>query len=96
MSSSVVGMYLHSSEACLCIPLSLSGSRCKEAGATKVYGITTHGILSGPAISRIRESDIEAMVVTNTIPQTAKVEMCDKIKVSSLYIRGQQLVTSIH
>lgn len=57
-------------------------SRCKEAGATKVYGICTHGILSGMAISRIQESAIEAMVVTNTIPQAKKEEMCNKIKVS--------------
>ena len=64
--------------------LSLSPShshRCKEAGATKVYGICTHGILSGPAIERIRTSDLEAMVVTNTIPQAEKVEKCDKIRV---------------
>lgn len=52
-----------------------------EAGATKVYGICTHGILSGPAIQRINSSSIEAMVVTNTIPQARKVEACDKIKV---------------
>ena len=57
-------------------------SRCKEAGATKVYGICTHGILSGDALKRIRESAIEAMVVTNTIPQAEKEEMCNKIKVS--------------
>lgn len=57
-------------------------TRCKEAGATKVYGICTHGILSGEALKRIRESSIEAMVVTNTIPQAEKEEMCNKIKVS--------------
>lgn len=59
-------------------------SRCKEAGATKVYGICTHGILSGDALKRIRESAIEAMVVTNTIPQAEKEEICNKIKVSQL------------
>lgn len=59
--------------------------RCKEAGATKVYGVCTHGILSGEAIQRIKESSIEAMVVTNTIPQARKVEMCDKVKVSLSY-----------
>ena len=46
-----------------------------------MYGICTHGILSGQAIRRIKESSIEAMVVTNTIPQAKKVEECDKIKV---------------
>ena len=46
-----------------------------------MYGICTHGILSGDAIKRIKQSTIESMVVTNTIPQAKKVEECDKIKV---------------
>ncbi|WAQ97847.1 PRPS1-like protein [Mya arenaria] len=40
-----------------------------EAGAVKVFAICTHGILSGPAISRINNSMFETFVVTNTIPQ---------------------------
>ena len=46
-----------------------------------MYGICTHGILSGQAIKRISESAVEAMVVTNTIPQAKKVDECSKIKV---------------
>lgn len=56
-------------------------TRLKEAGATKVFAILTHGILSGPAIERINKSDLEAVVVTNTIPQTEKMQQCPKIKV---------------
>lgn len=55
--------------------------RLKEAGATKVYAICTHGILSGPALDRIASSAMEAVVVTNTVPQEAKVQKCSKIKV---------------
>ena len=66
-------------------------TRCKEAGANKVYGICTHGILSGQAIKRIKESSIEAMVVTNTIPQAEKVDMCDKIKVGPQFMSPQSL-----
>ena len=40
-----------------------------EAGAVKVYAILTHGIFSGPAVSRISDACFEAVVVTNTIPQ---------------------------
>ena len=36
--------------------------RLLEAGAVKVYSICTHGILSGPAISRINNSMFEAAV----------------------------------
>lgn len=57
--------------------------RLKEAGATKVYGICSHGIFSGPAVERIKSSDIEAVVVTNTNPQAHKVEECPKIKVGT-------------
>ena len=56
-------------------------TRLKEAGATKVFAILTHGILSGPAIERINKSDLEAVVVTNTIPQTEKMQLCPKKKV---------------
>ncbi len=59
---------------CLC--------RLKEAGATKVYAICTHGILSGPALDRIGKSCMEAVVVTNTVPQEAKTHVCEKIKVN--------------
>lgn len=51
-----------------------------EAGATKVYAILTHGIFSGPAISRINNACFEAVVVTNTIPQEEHMKDCGKIK----------------
>lgn len=56
--------------------------RLVSAGATKVYAILTHGIFSGPAISRINNACFEAVVVTNTIPQEDKMKQCPKIQVS--------------
>uniref|UniRef100_A0A8I3WSG4 ribose-phosphate diphosphokinase n=1 Tax=Callithrix jacchus TaxID=9483 RepID=A0A8I3WSG4_CALJA len=55
-----------------------------SAGATKVYAILTHGIFSGPAISRINNAAFEAVVVTNTIPQEDKMKHCTKIQVLSI------------
>jgi phosphoribosylpyrophosphate synthetase len=55
--------------------------RLTEAGASKVYAICTHGIFSGPAISRINNSVFEAVVVTNTIPQEERMKSAPKIKV---------------
>lgn len=52
-----------------------------SAGATKVYAILTHGIFSGPALSRINNASFEAVVVTNTIPQEEKMKHCPKIQV---------------
>lgn len=47
----------------------------------KVYAICTHGIFSGPAISRINNSMFEAVVVTNTIPQDQRMKEAPKIQV---------------
>lgn len=40
----------------------------KENGAKDVYVGCTHGVLSGPAIERIKNSDLKELVMTNTIP----------------------------
>ena len=40
----------------------------KEAGAKKVVAGATHGVLSGPAIDRIKAAPFDELVVTNTIP----------------------------
>lgn len=58
-----------------------SPARLIDAGAVKVYAILTHGIFSGPAISRINSAPFEAVVVTNTIPQEEKMKACPKIQV---------------
>jgi len=55
--------------------------RLLEAESTKVYAILTHGIFSGPAISRINNACFEAVVVTNTIPQEKHMKECPKIQV---------------
>lgn len=70
----------------------MSDHRLLEAGATKVYAICTHGILSGPACSRINSSMFEAVVVTNTIPQDEKLKNCAKLQVSN----GSPCVQNCH
>ncbi len=40
----------------------------KSEGAASVYALATHGVLSGPAIDRLKNSAIERVVVTNTLP----------------------------
>ena len=55
----------------------------KQFGANKIYAGCTHGILCGPAIERIEKSDLEELVITNTVPLT-KEKQIDKIKVVSI------------
>ncbi len=43
----------------------------KEQGAVKVFAYCTHPVLSGAAITRITESELDELVVTNTIPLSA-------------------------
>lgn len=53
-------------------------------GAKKVIAVATHAVLSGPAISRITESKIERVFVTDTVPLSAPAQACRKIEVVSV------------
>ena len=55
----------------------------KKFGAKKIYAGCTHGILCGPAIERIKNSDITELVITNTVP-LQKDKQIGKIKVVSI------------
>jgi ribose-phosphate pyrophosphokinase len=48
-------------------------------GATEVHACATHPVLSGPAISRLKESSIKKFICTDTIPLSADAAACGKI-----------------
>ncbi len=50
----------------------------KERGAKKVIACCTHPVLSGPAYERIREGELDELIVSDTLPLR---EPCDKITV---------------
>ncbi|HSV71821.1 MAG TPA: ribose-phosphate pyrophosphokinase [Methylibium sp.] len=52
----------------------------KERGAKSVYAYCTHPVFSGPAIERIKKSQIDEVVITNTIPLAAGAKGSDKIR----------------
>lgn len=56
----------------------------KEHGALKVVAYCTHPVLSGLAIDNIRNSVLDELVVTDTIPLSCEAEQCDKIRVLSV------------
>ena len=56
----------------------------KDAGASKVSAYISHPVLSGPAIERITNSQIDELVVTNSIPLTKDGQKCSKIRVISI------------
>jgi len=55
----------------------------KQFGAKEIYAGCTHGVLSGPAIERIKNSEFKELVITNTIPLPKEKEI-EKIKVLSI------------
>ena len=56
----------------------------KEEGAAAVVCYITHAVFSGPAIERIANSEIDRMVVTDTIPLSEAAHACEKIHQLSL------------
>ncbi len=56
----------------------------KEKGAKTVKAYITHPVLSGPAIERLEKSEIDELVVTNSIPLSPDAKKCSKIRVISL------------
>ncbi|GAA5089442.1 MAG: ribose-phosphate pyrophosphokinase [Alcaligenaceae bacterium] len=63
-----------------------AGTLCKAAealkqrGAVAVYAYCTHPVLSGEAIERINNSELNELVVTDTIPLSAEAKACSKIR----------------
>ncbi len=52
----------------------------KERGAKRVFAYCTHPILSGPAVDRIANSQLDEVVITNTIPLSDTAKACKKIR----------------
>jgi ribose-phosphate pyrophosphokinase len=52
----------------------------KNEGAKRVVAYITHPVLSGPAIKRIEASQLDELVVTDTIPLTDEAAACSKIR----------------
>ena len=63
-----------------------AGTLCHAAGALKDHGAAsvsayiTHAVLSGPAVSRIAQSALNEVVVTDTIPLNEEAQACTKIR----------------
>jgi len=56
----------------------------KDAGARGVYAAITHPVLSGPALERIKNSELEELVVTDTIPLADEARASGRIHVASI------------
>lgn len=68
----------------------------KENGAKAIYACATHGVLSGPAIERINSSDIEEVVLTDTIPLGDKADQTSKVHTLSVANLLAEAIRRIH
>jgi ribose-phosphate pyrophosphokinase len=77
----------------------------KDAGAKRVLAYITHAVLSGPAIDRISKSELDELVVTDTIPLREAAQKCPKIRQLSVAgllaetmrrIRDEESVSSLY
>ena len=79
-------------KACIIIDdlVDTSGTLCQAAnalknhGARRVMAYATHAVLSGNAIRNIENSDLDELVVTDTIPLRGDAKLCDRIRVLSM------------
>jgi ribose-phosphate pyrophosphokinase len=76
--------------------LTQAAKALKENGARSIYACATHGVLSGPAIERINNSDIEEIVLTDTIPLGEKEQSTSKIKMLSVAELLGEAIRRIH
>lgn len=75
--------------------LSLAAKTLKENGAKNVYAFATHGLFSGKAIDIINSSELDKVIVTNTIPQNPN-KKSDKIEYISIGILISEAIRRIH
>jgi ribose-phosphate pyrophosphokinase len=68
----------------------------KENGASRIFACASHPVLSGPAVDNLATSDIEQVVVTNTIPLSEAARREPKIKVLSIAGLIARAIQSIH
>jgi ribose-phosphate pyrophosphokinase len=68
----------------------------KKAGAERVHACFTHPVLSGRAAMHLEASDIEQIVVTNTIPLNSRAAELENITVLSIAPLLAKAIKSIH
>ncbi|MDH3900572.1 MAG: ribose-phosphate diphosphokinase [Gammaproteobacteria bacterium] len=64
--------------------LCLAAQALKEQGAARVLAYCTHPVLSGSAVENIEASELDELVVTDTIPLRENARNCNKIRQLSI------------
>ncbi len=74
-----------------------AAEQLKKHGATEIYVMATHGILSGPALERLEAAPIDRIVVTDTLPLPAgATKLGDRLEVVSIAPLMADAIRAIH
>jgi ribose-phosphate pyrophosphokinase len=68
----------------------------RDRGARKIVAVATHAVFSGPAISRITESPLERVIVTDSVPLRDDGKACSKIRQVSVARLLAEAIRRIH
>jgi ribose-phosphate pyrophosphokinase len=68
----------------------------KRKGARRVLAAGVHGVLSGPALKRIDQSPVEAVLITNTTPLEQKLSRSQKLRPLSVSALLGEAIRRIH
>ncbi len=68
----------------------------KEKGALSVRAYCTHAVLSGPALKNIKESALDELVVSDTIPLSVEAQQCDKVRQLSIAPLLGETIRRVH
>lgn len=76
--------------------LSSTVQALRDNGAERILAAGIHGVLSGPALDRIKASPLETVLVTDTTPLEEKLSQCDKLKPLSVAPILGEAIRRIH
>lgn len=76
--------------------VSSAASLVKEMGAKNIFAGASHGVFAGTAIERLNAAPFDEIVVTDSIPQTDKVDQIEKLKVLTVSKLLGEAVKRIH
>jgi ribose-phosphate pyrophosphokinase len=68
----------------------------QEKGANRILAAGVHAVLSDPAIARIEESPLEAVLITDTTPLDEKLARCEKLRPFSVAPLLGEAIRRIH
>ena len=76
--------------------LAKGAAALREGGARQICACCTHAVLSGDAVNKINNSEINRVYITDTIPTEEKSVNCPKLLVQSLAPVLGEAISRIH